>query len=343
MSTENNRSGGPAIDAGQTATEGFGSMAIQKTAETASAAVAAQAQAAIQARYIMAMKNPRDLDTVRLKLLKECKRPSFAKVARYHKPIGRGVEGPSIRFAEAAVRCMTNISPETQVVFDSAEKRIVRVTVTDLEANVTYSQDVAIEKTVERSKVPDGQTALSSRMNSYGKITYIVQATDDDLLNKQNSLISKALRTLALRLVPGDLIDEAMTEVLRTQDNEDKRDPEAARKAMIDAFASIGVKPSDLKGYLGHDIDAITPPELAHLRALFAAIRDGEANWRDAVEQRAKEKNGNGADKPAEGLKDRVRAKAQPKLEKAHEPSPPAHNEDGEVAGFDNADDPRNP
>ena len=67
--------------------------------ETAGTVLAAQAKAQIEARYIMAERHPRDLDIVRAKLIKECKRPGFAAVARYLKPIGRGVEGPSIRFA----------------------------------------------------------------------------------------------------------------------------------------------------------------------------------------------------------------------------------------------------
>jgi len=63
--------------------------------ETASAYVAAQAKAVVEARYVMALRRPRQWDQVRQDLLKECKRPSFAnnKSAYYRKPIGDGVEG----------------------------------------------------------------------------------------------------------------------------------------------------------------------------------------------------------------------------------------------------------
>ena len=70
--------------------------------ETTAGALAAQAKAAVEARYIMAMQRPRDWDQVRLSLLKECDRTNFAEVAIYRKPVGQGIEGPSIRFAEAA-------------------------------------------------------------------------------------------------------------------------------------------------------------------------------------------------------------------------------------------------
>src|SRR5690606_30613711 len=104
------------------------------------------------------------------------------EVARYHKPIGQGIEGPSIRFAEAAIRCMTNILVEQAVTYDDATRRVVRVTVTDLESNTAYWRDVTIPKTIERSKAEAGRVIYSQRANSRGAITYTVSATDDEIL-----------------------------------------------------------------------------------------------------------------------------------------------------------------
>lgn len=300
--------------AGVTQTEGFGTTSLTRAAETASAAIAAQAQASVQARYVMALKQPRDWDTVRIRLIKECERPGFADVARYHKPIGKGVEGPSIRFAEAALRCMTNVLPEVSVVYDDSEKRIVRVGVTDLEANVTYSTDVVVEKTVERSSVKEGQVALGKRMNSQGKMTYLVAATEDDLLNKQNALISKALRTNGLRILPGDILDECMETVLSVQADRDAKDPNAAKKKVLDGFSQLNIMPADLRTYLGHDLAQVTPAELTQLRALFAALRDGETTWTEALEHKTGKAQAQEAGKAAGSqadLRDRVKAKAE--------------------------------
>lgn len=275
---------------------GFGGQ-IAPMAETASTAVAAQAKAMVEARYIMAMHRPRDMDGVREKILKECRRPSFAAVARYQKPIGKDKSkwptGPSIRFAEAAVRCMTNITVETMTVYDDREKRIVRVTVTDLEANVPYAQDVTITKTIERRQAKQGDTVLRTRTNSYGDTVYILEATDDDIVNKQQALISKAVRTLGLRLIPGDIVDECMEEVVRVQQKTDAQDPDAARRHLLDSFGNIGIRVEQIKEYLGHDGGSLTPPELADLRALYSAIRDGETNWREVMDNRGA---GTGAD-----------------------------------------------
>ena len=48
-------------------------MAV-RTGETAVSAVAALAEANVKARYAMALRRPRDLDEVREKILKECRR-----------------------------------------------------------------------------------------------------------------------------------------------------------------------------------------------------------------------------------------------------------------------------
>lgn len=261
------------------------------TADTASSAVAAQAKALVEARYIMALRRPRDMDVVREKMLKECMRPSFAAVARYVKPIGKDRSkwpaGPSIRFAEAAVRNMGNITVETMTVYDDREKRIVRVTVTDLEANVPYFQDVVVTKTVERRHKKDGDTVVSTRTNSYGDTLYILEATDDDIVNKQQALISKAIRTQGLRLIPGDIVDECMDQVMVTQQNADATDPDAAKRKLFDAFHTLGVQAAQLKEYLGHDAASLSAKELSDLRALYAAIRDGEATWRDVMDNKA--------------------------------------------------------
>lgn len=295
--------------AGTAVSEGFSSTEMVRVAETSASAVAAQAKASVEARYIVALKRPRDLDAVRLAILKECKRPGFAAVARYRKPVGEGIVGPSIRFAEAAIRCMTNMLPEVSTIYEDPEKRIVRVSVTDLESNVTYSGDVTIDKTVERATLKQGQVPLRARTNSVGKTTYLVEATEDDLLNKQGALVSKQLRTLALRLIPGDILEEAMEAVVATLAKEDAADPALARKKLVDSFDRFGVKPSALRDYLGHDLDGITPAELAELRAVAIAIRDGETNWKDALDHKLNSRA------PAEGakptnLKDRAKAKA---------------------------------
>jgi hypothetical protein len=253
--------------------------------ETAATAIAAQAKALVEARYTVALHRPRDWDQVRDRLLKDCRRPGFADSAIYHKPVGRdGIRGPSIRFAEAAIRAMTNVVVETMTVFDDHERRIVRVTVTDLEANVPYSQDVTISKTIERNSTKPGDNVLRSRTGSRGQTVYILEATDDDILNKANALVSKAVRTLGLRLLPGDILDECMDMCTAVQRNKEAQDPDTARRKMFDLFSAQGVSPDQLKEWLGHDGAKITTKEYETLRSILNALREGETNWREVMD-----------------------------------------------------------
>lgn len=258
-------------------TEGFGVQQFEQRAETAMAAAAAQAQALVQAKFIMAMKRPRDIDQARERILKACRRPAFAEVALYAKPVGGSkIIGPSIRLAEECIRSMGNVDVSQVVMYEDERKRVISVTVIDLESNASYNTPVTVEKTVERRSVKDGQTVYSKRQNSEGKTVYLVAATEDELANKQNAAISKAIRNNGLRLVPADIVEDAVAEVKRTQAGQTE-DREAAKKRLLDAFAGVGVSVASVKALIGHDLESLTPSEIAYLRQVFTTIRDGEA------------------------------------------------------------------
>jgi hypothetical protein len=318
-----------------TAREGFGERSLATTAETQSSAMQAQAQAAIQARFVMALQRPRSWEDVRVRILGECKRPGFAEVARYRKPIGKGVEGPSIRFAEACARYAGNLGVETVTTYEDHSKRIIHVTAVDYESNASFSADVTIAKVVER-KNAGGRTVVAQRTNSYGEAVYLVEATEDELLNTVNALVSKATRTLILRLIPGDIVEEGQDACRATLRDRASKDPAGERKRIADAFAGIGVMPSDLAKYLGHPLEAIQPAELVELRQVYGTIRDGETTWREIVA--AKESGVEaGSAEPAKkrGLADKIREKKASKAESAAASAPteaPPHDpETGEI------------
>lgn len=295
------------------------------TQEDTTAALAAQVKATVEARFIMALKRPRDFDMARDRILAECKRPRFAESARYRRPVGNKkneqtnqweeafIEGPSIRFAEAAMRSMGNIDVQTMTTFDSPDKRIVQVAVTDLESNTTYARDITLLKTVERRSLKKGQSAIGTRLNSYGDTLYVVLATESEVATKEAAEISKAVRTLGLRHVPGDILDEAMDLCVRTMADSHAKDPEAARKAIVDAFSAMGVKPADLKLYLGQDVGSCSPAQMGELRALYAALKAGEFAWSDVIAPEPEP--GDDSTHGVTGLKKRMQKRA---AEKAH-------------------------
>ena len=274
---------GQAIQANQVQ-QGFG-QTLATSKEVGSTAISQRVMAQIQMRTFMAQQNPRDLDQVRAEIIKECKRPGFAAAARYSLPRAGGrIEGPTIRFAEAAIRCMRNIAVETTTIQEDDRALTMRISVTDLEANVPYEHEVTIQKRVERSYLKDGQVPLGERINSSGKRVFLVEATEDDVLMKTNAIVSKAVRTLGLRHIPGHILEEAMELCQRVAAQADSADPTAARRVLFDAFASVGVKPVDLKEYMGNDLEVPSPNELAELRSVLAAVKAQEITWQDAFD-----------------------------------------------------------
>jgi hypothetical protein len=292
---------------------GFGERSVEQRHETQGSALAARAQAEIQSRYVMAMQRPRSIADVRQRLLDHCARRGFAEIAEYAKPVGGKVMvGPSIRFVESALQEYGNVWPDTQVVYDDDVKRVVRVSVTDLERNVSYSEEIVVEKFVERRNAKGGEV-LGTRTNSTGEVVFKVRATDDDLANKQASAQSKRIRNLGLRILPADIVAEAMARCRDTRSAKDAADPAAALRAVADAFASIGVMPRSLEDYLGHPLGETGRAELDELRVAYATVRDGDARWHDLVEAKRGERGE--TDEPTKAAGDAA-AKVRERLSK---------------------------
>jgi hypothetical protein len=257
--------------------------------ELGAAYVQALVEAEVKARTAVALQRPRDWDAVRQKLLKEVSRPGLAEQAEYKIPRGgTEITGPSIRFAEAAIRAMGNLAVSVRVTEDGKAMRKGEVVVCDLESNTTYSAAWVIDKTMERRKLPAGVTAddiVATRKASDGGTVYVLKAPETEVQLKQGAVVSRVLRGLALRLLPGDLLEEALDLARQVRTGAlQAQDPEAVRKKIADSFASLGVTVEMLAEYLGHPLSQTTPAEIDDLRKLYVAIRDGATTWAEAIE-----------------------------------------------------------
>ena len=264
------------------------------------------ATARIQSAYSVALARPRDVDAVRQNVLKECKRPSFcspdeskngSSLAIYRVPrAGTNIQGPTIRFAEMMLREWKYLSVEVNPLGENDRERLLQVVCTDYQSCNFTSEMVTVPKSVERKKVRPSDVVLSQRTNTYGEPVYLVQATDDELAMRTNALVSKARRNLILQAVPGWLIEEAIDQVRETARTKDAQDPDAAKRKLFDAFATVGVTAPQLAEYLGHS-NALSPAELEDLRGYFSGIREGYTTWAAivAAKEENKEDDGTGA------------------------------------------------
>jgi hypothetical protein len=302
--------------------------------EVATSAETAQAVALVQARYVMARSRPRNVEQTRVALLAECRRVDFAEGAKYLLPFGEGVTGPSIRFAEAAFRCMGNIWSHAMVTFDDAEKRILTVMVTDLESNVTFEDSIIMTKTVERKRLKKGQKELGTRLNSSGQTLYIVEASESEMRAKQGAEVSKAVRTLGLRHLPGDIREAGLREVDATLSKDAKENPEDARRRLVDSFANIGVEPEHLVTFLRHSLQQMTPAEFSKLRGIHAAMKEGQITWNEVVINAGLPDEPSKTSRTAETLRNkRGEQDGKPPAKQPDPPPPPPPAEDYSKVG----------
>ena len=279
------------------AKDGLGNSVQQAEANPMIAAMAEAQRAAIQSRIVMAMQRPRNRGDFRQKVLEECRRPEFAEVARYKRPVGKEynkdtdrweekiAEGPSIRFIEMALREYGNAGSSVVPLYDDQRRRAVSVEVWDYEKNFSFATVVELAKTVERRELRRGQKAISVRENSYGETVYIIEATEDQWRTKEAALVSKAIRENGRRILPGDIVEEGQKQAVATQLAKVKEDPQRERLALEDGFAKLGVKPSELQEYLGgRALDGLSPEELVELRAVYQGMKDFGLRWPDVLE-----------------------------------------------------------
>ena len=326
-----------------------GASEVTRLAETALAAVQAQQQAMVQARFVMALQRRRNWEDVRVRVLNLCKSTAFAEEALYVKPIARTPDewkewtkqerlqnapsdwprGFSVRFIEAALFEAGNFDCPTMTIWEDGDKRVTLVTVTDLERNSSYSRTITTPKTIERRKLKSGQAAIGVRENAAGDMIYITQATDDEVAMKEAAGVSKALRTLGEKLLPPHHKAEWRRQIEATIADKAVQDPEAAKKEILDGFFKIGIQPSEIERYLGHPVAALTPAEYVELRGVFAALRNGEATWTDAME--AKHGEPSPSEKGEDPRQKAIKARIEAQRKKASPPSSRASESPGEV------------
>lgn len=272
--------------------------ALVSSGETAVNAASERERALVYARSMMALQKPRNLDLVRQRLMLEAAQPAFAEKAEFARKVGKDHEtgedkiarGASIRFVEAALRALGNVDVGSTLIVDNGKQQVHRIEVLDLETGTGYRRDVIVEKRVERRYLKRGQVALGERVNSYGERVFIVEPSDDELLTRSLALIAKALRTLGEKLIPYALKVEALAKCREIAADTIKRDPDAARKKVLDSFVELGVGVLELEDYLGHAIKQCSPAEIEKLRDVWSSIDEGETTWSDVLTERREER-----------------------------------------------------
>jgi hypothetical protein len=324
-----------------TVSHGMTASEVTVTGDLAVAAAAAKAAKEIELAFAIAFKSPpRNIDVFRETMIRHCRRKTFAETALYCRPAGRERDPAtgqwrdafainfSIRFMEAAIQAWQHVHTTASITFENSEKRLLNVKVFDLQNNVSYAADAMIEKLVERRELKD-RVERGRRLNSSNETVYLVDATKDEVRSATGAERSKLIRDQAQRLFPRDVLEECRAYIDSTVKDENAKDPDSAKKKILDKFASLGIGASMLAEYMGgQPFESLTADGLSALGALFNGLKDGQWTWPEVMKSKreqaesavapAKEKTG-GAKKLRDKLLQQPLAPAEEEGEKTNE------------------------
>jgi hypothetical protein len=258
--------------------------------ELAPTAAAAEKQFEIQSAIVLARRFPRNEEQAFEKLMRACKRTSFAESAEYSYPRGQTtVAGPSVNVAREAARVWGNIRYGIDVTRDDADSRSIRGWAWDLETNTKVQAEDDFKKVVFRK----------GYNGAPGKNIPTDERELRELTNRRGAIL---VRNCILQILPKDLIEDALFESNRTLQDRAAKDPEGEKKRIIMAFSELRITPEMLGAYLTHPLAQCSPAEIAKLRGIYKSISDGHTTWAEYV-------NGN-SDVAAADLKEKTKAKA---------------------------------
>lgn len=242
------------------------------------ATASARVQHEIQASIAIAKKFPRDEDAAYQKLFRACKRTSFADTVAYSFPRGKDedgnrkmVTGPSINLAREAARVWGNVRYGYEVTKDNDEERTIRAFAWDVETNTKVEAEDNFEKLIQRKL--RGETVW-------------LKPDERDLRELTGRRGAVAVRNCILQILPRDLVEDALAIAAETRQSEAQRDPDAARKRILDGFDEINVTAGMLEEYLGHPLAQSSPVEIARLREIWKSIADGNSTWAEYMASR---------------------------------------------------------
>jgi len=247
-----------------------------------------RAIAEVQAQVIMARKFPRDVVAATDRILAECDRVTLAERAVYSYPRGgMQITGPSIRLAEAILRAWGNCAAGT-----------IEVERNDFESSMlTYAWDLESNAMIRREfKVAHVRDTKQGRK----------QLTDErDIYELTANYGARRLRACILALIPGDVVDAAVSRCEKTLVAKVGKLEETIPK-MVKMFADIGVTKAMIEKRLRHRIESTQAAEVVQMRSVFNSIRDGMGTISDYFEVE-------GPSKPAEELVKPAKGKPGPK------------------------------
>lgn len=212
-----------------------------------------------QGALIIAKRFPRNINAALEQFLVSCANQSFAGSAFYSMPRGgQTISGPSIRFAEEAARCMTNIEFGIRELSREEGRSEVEAFCWDKETNTKSVHQFSVRHVIDLSG-GKSKDAKSER-------------DIDDLVSNKGG---RRLRARILAIIPKWFQDEGIEMCRKTLAGQSSEPLPVRIRKMMKAFSSFGVTEKMLTTYMEKPLDQVTLDELIDLTGVYNALRDG--------------------------------------------------------------------
>lgn len=227
--------------------------------------VASQREVAeVQAAMAIAKRFPRNQAQAADRILIACQRPSLAEGALYsYSRGGTEITGSSIRLAEAVAQQWGNIQFGIRELEQRYGESTVEAYAWDLETN---TRQVKVFQVKHLRHTKKGSYALQDPRDIY------------EMVANQGA---RRLRACILGIIPGDVVESAVSQCESTLKASADISPEAVKK-MAKVFAEIGVTREMLEKRIQRKLESIAPAQVIALRKIFNSLKDGmstPADW----------------------------------------------------------------
>lgn len=229
-----------------------------------------RALAEVQGAIILAKRFPRNQIEATDKILVACQRQGLAEQAVYeYARGGTAISGPSIRLAEAIAQSWGNLQFGIKELEQRNGESTVQAYAWDMENNTRQEKTFQVKH--ERS-TKKGRYKLEDGRDIY------------ELVANQGA---RRLRACILGVIPGDVIEAAVSQCEETMKAKADTSP-AAIKKLVDAFSAFKVTKEQIEKRIQRHIDAITPAQIVALKKIYVSMRDGMSgtgDWFDASDE----------------------------------------------------------
>ena len=223
----------------------------------------ARAVAEVQAQMIMAKKFPRNEIQARDKIINACMRKGLAEVASFDFARGGSkVTGPSIRLLEVMAAAWGNIVAGWRELSRNNGVSEIEAYAWDLESNTRWPLTFQVKHW--RDTKGGGYPLTDER----------------DIYEACANMAARRVRACLEKLIPGDIIDDAVTQCEQTLLSKANVTPEHIKRT-IEAFGQYNVSPEMIEAKIQRRIDSITAQQVVQLGKIFNSLRDGMSKPED--------------------------------------------------------------